>query len=913
MYRNRFSAPLLAVLICAILSTGTRAQPALQAVPQPFTLVEDIGSTMYPGSSLSSGGAQSFQGAFVTGGTAYFQAFMPDTGYEFWRSDGTAAGTMMLKDICPGADDTFKTNYATLGAQLVFVADDCATGKELWITDGTTAGTRRLKDINPGAYASNPEYFVIAGSTLFFSATSGTTQSLWKSNGTAEGTTSIDIYGTPVAALGSLLIYTTYESSVCRLKALSGGTITDLAAVCPEDFRAVAGTSSIYFTATTNAAGKEIWVSNGTAAGTHMLADLNPGAQGSEASQLTIGPANQLYFSANNGSYGRELWWTDGVSAPIMLKDMNAGTGSSDPSSLTMWNNILFFTAYNGTQVELWRHSFPGGVVLVKDLTPTAGVSSYPAWLTATSAGLFFTARDDTHARALYKTDGSSGGTLFIKDFSALGQEVSSLTALGAGVLFLGNDGSSGGEPWFSDGTSAGTAMIKDIVGATTRDLRPFFATPLADHLLYFGYTMESTPGDSYALYSSDGSAAGTQVLTSLSIFLPGDHSDRPAAFKNALFFPGAQSTSNNGNELWRSDGTAVGTMQFLEINPGMNSSSPRWLTPAGATLFFSADDSSHGVELWKTGGTPETTTLVKDIQTGTNGSYPQYLTADGNGGVYFSASDGSAGTELWYSDGTDAHTRRVLDIWAGNGSSSPENLITVGDQLFFTADDGASGRELWISNGTPEGTRRVRDISVGTSGSSFGPYRQPFVAIQNRVFFTVSTPQFGQELWVSDGTEQGTLIVKDVYPGSGTSAIDDLMVLNGMLYFAATGSDGISTLWQSDGTTANTRPMLSGSGAPINPQNISALDGLLYFSAADLAQTYGQELWISDGTAAGTRMHQDLNPGTTNSNPDDITKIGERMYLNAYSPGAGIELWSAFMQPDLPQYTVYLPVVMRS
>ena len=137
--------------------------------------------------------------------------------------------------------------------------------------------------------------------------------------------------------------------------------------------------------------------------------------------------------------------------------------------------------------------------------------------------------------------------------------------------------------------------------------------------------------------------------------------------------------------------------MIVKDINSG--SSNPNELTALGNTLYFQANDGTNGEELWKSDGTASGTVMVKDIRSGSSSSSPYYLTAVGNT-LYFQATDGTIGVELWKSDGTASGTVMVKDIVSGSGSGYPSSLTAVGNTLYFQADDGTNGNELWANMG---------------------------------------------------------------------------------------------------------------------------------------------------------------------------------------------------------------------
>jgi len=139
-------------------------------------------------------------------------------------------------------------------------------------------------------------------------------------------------------------------------------------------------------------------------------------------------------------------------------------------------------------------------------------------------------------------------------------------------------------------------------------------------------------------------------------------------AIDGVLYFTCDDGT--NGEELWRSDGTKIGTRMVKDINPWGNSN-PRYLTIVNGVLYFQADDGVFGTEIWKSNGTEQGTVLVRDIYPAQS-SYPCHL-INVDGVLYFQANDGMAGIELWRSDGTSSGTTMVRDINPTRRSAFPK------------------------------------------------------------------------------------------------------------------------------------------------------------------------------------------------------------------------------------------------
>ena len=166
---------------------------------------------------------------------------------------------------------------------------------------------------------------------------------------------------------------------------------------------------------------------------------------------------------------------------------------------------------------------------------------------------------------------------------------------------------------------------------------------------------------------------------------------------------------------------------------------------------------------------------LVRDINTVAEavGSDPELFVQIGTT-TFFVASTPQTGRELWKSDGTEGGTVLVKDILPGPEPGpegrrlSPNSLVGVNGTLFFTAYDGDTGLELWRSDGTEAGTLRVKDIRPGPDGSF--SYPTSLVDVSGTLFFTADDGGSGVELWRSDGTEAGTLRLRDIRPGPSGS-----------------------------------------------------------------------------------------------------------------------------------------------
>lgn len=451
-------------------------------------------------------------------------------------------------------------------------------------------------------------------------------------------------------------------------------------------------------------------------------------------------------------------------------------------------------------------------VSVVSDINPGAAPSFVGGTEIETIGGtIYFWADDGVHGKELWKSNGSTAGTALVKDINpgaagALPEKPGvflAYTEVAGGTLyFAANDGVHGTELWKTNGTSDGTVLVKDIrpggvgsePGAATSCCEPGRIVNVGGTL----YFPAATTAYGAELFKSDGSAAGTTRVKDIN---PGSGSAKPQLLTvvgNNVFFRAVE--PSGGFELFKSDGTAAGTTQVRDIIPGANSSFPRSLTAVGSTLYFTAVTAASGRELWKSNGSQSFTFQLGDINPGPGDSTPQQLTARGSR-VFFTATDGTRGVELWKSDGSTPSTILVRDIDPTNGDSSPfpYALTTVGSSLFFGASEPATGAELWKSDGTAATTTRLTDIKPGAAGS----FPNSIVSLGGVLYFTAFDATRGKELFAL--RDSGPVLVHDIVPGSGSSSPFKLTPVqpspitprfDKLLFFADDGTHGVE-LWK--------------------------------------------------------------------------------------------------------------------
>jgi ELWxxDGT repeat protein len=658
---------------------------------------------------------------------------------ELWVTDGTTGGTKIL---AAGSDLLGMVWAIDL---LFFKLADADRGSELWVSDGTPEGTRLLKDIYPGVESSDPRDFLVSADRIFFTArTPDDPKSRWASDGTAEGTVRVD----EVPAGGSI----------------PGG-----------------GGSPRFFVGEDLEHGRELWITDGSGV-TRLLKDIFPGPGSSDPELLPFGreEGDKLFFVATDPEHGREPWVSDGTPEGTKLLLDIAGTGDS-----------------------------------FSEVFPRAG---------AVGGRLLFFAEDGLDGRRIWASDGTSAGTSpfpeieFDPDRPFSNVDLGGMATAGGRLFFwLFHEE---WELWASDGTPEGTRLLATSWGSSSVGL-PLWG--LGDRA-FFPLEDESGPG----LGVSDGTPEGTLRLNA-----GGMPSSIEAAGERVFFSCGA------GGELWITDGTPKGTARVSGV------SSASGLTAFGDRIFFRASKPESGAELWVSNGTRWGSSLVKDIFPGQGSSLTSDVLIVLNGRVFFAAADPDHGQELWVSDGTAGGTRLVEDIVPGSSGSDPRLLAAMGGRLLFSAMDGG---ELWTSDGTPQGTRILKDIVPGT-----GPASLDRIAVMGgRLFFRSGDLQGGPSLWASDGTPEGTTLLGEIghdlpVSGNGIQEFPWFAAHGDRLFFAGRDAEHGRELWVTDGTPEGTRlvkDIVPGMGWS-HPMGLRIARDRLFFFARDAE--HGYEPWAMD------------------------------------------------------------------
>jgi len=782
-------------------------------------------------------------------GLAYFWGSDATHGQQLWRSDGTATGTLMVSGFILRSFATPTLLAFLPNGSVIFQVDDQVYGNELWVSDGTTAGTHIIVDLTPGTDGS---YF-IAGATYGGDFYFGFNGNPWKTDGTAAGTQKIADIGTPpgsyspsqfVALSNGVLFVGTSQGPGGEFWFIDGSTATRVTNSFPGTgaFMAVSavqslGSKATFFVTDQNTQVTQLWVTDATLAGTKQIkvsASLHP-------VNFFANLSGHVVFTARSGSTGLGIWGTDGTEGGTQVLN-GANPASADlPMALSYITakNFVYALATSSTNAETWvTDGTVSGTHKLGNFSPgnfSDGLVMAAGDAEATYLLTTTGAGAVSGSRAtLRRLDGQSGALSVVTQLDVASPQ--SLTPLNGKVLFTNTTPAVGQEPWVSDGTASGTHLLRDIAPTVRNgDSIPFVFSQL--------------PG--FALMRANDGVHGVA--------------------------------------LWRTDGTASGTKMVSSVVPEEDLSA---IIPAGVVnggVVFAGNDGVHGIEPWVTDGTPAGTLMLADIAPGgdssiPNSSYPAQcgMFVSMGGYAYFGARFSSTGGGLWRTDGTPAGTTYIASFrWSRNFFGGDVCVIgQMNGYVFFLAETPPNGDVgLWKTDGTAAGTTQVSDTASG-----------PFVVtskpvVSNGYLYFVASNGSGSGIFRSDGTTAGTVpFVVPASPDANSSGPYQPIVAGNYVFYVVCSASNVCTLYSADQTTGQ-RTALAETANSLPPAWTSLGNKVIFQGKSSGA---GVEPWVTDGTPAGTRMLLDIIPGSTDSSPVSFINFNGLMYFTIQRPDPG-------------------------
>lgn len=518
----------------------------------------------------------------VLNGIGYFTT-RGGTQSELWSTDGTASGTVPVASLPSPA-----TWLAPVANALYFSIDDVLHGFEPWIWDNTAAGVRLVDDINVAAFSSSPGDFTDVNGELYFTANDGVDPApqLWKTDGTDSGTQLVDVnhVTSPYAGFEHLIDFRNRLYFFANgYLSTSDGTAAGTQPVVPagrfgwptNPFDPVVANGMLYFLATGAFNRRQVWQSDGTNSGTTLAATVS-GVDATDADRLVVVGNNLV------------------LDLPGVLDTISNGTvtqlatfsapepNSAAPIPVTVQAGHIDYVADapSGHAALFRSDGTVQGSVMLADLGSVGPATfSSPQVVASNGSIVFFVFPDSRLGPQLWAWDGTTTGTSLVRQFVTSPTTAGTLTEFDGEVYFLAFD-AQGTRLWKTDGTSAGTVPLTD-----TAALIPGMI--VAGGALFFD---EVNASGQWQLLSTDGTTAGTQSVYQMNAPYRGSLFD-PLPFTisgNNLFFPADDGV--HGRELWKT--TLSGSVSGSVFNDTNHNGVPNPSEPGmpGVTVYLDAN-----------------------------------------------------------------------------------------------------------------------------------------------------------------------------------------------------------------------------------------------------------------------------------------------------------------------------------
>ena len=720
------------------------------------------------------------------------QVFISGADGSLWVTDATGSAMRRIQKVTEGANQGLETHnglFSWRDRVLMRVQTQFDIGAvNFWISDGTESGTVPLTTGTGymGSYYNDP---VPIGQKIYFRGSSedGPYQ-LWQSDGTQAGTMGIlglssGTRDSPMIALGGRLLFN-HQDPLTFKRSLSAFDVNSREQVdlVPEfnGYADILGSNGdiLLFLYGDESTGPEPWVSDGTPEGTHLLAELTPGPEGMTAWHVgTVG--NTILFERRS-SEERGIWSTAGTPETTHLLLDQVFVSEFDihyPSGTEAGGRFVFGGSAN-EELGVWEtDGTPDGTRLLMSYPRLDNRVTNPGPFTTFGQDAYFAFRESGSGTELWSVDGSTRDVRRVTDIEGGLRDIHEalLTSTDAGIVFT--RWPSGHQPavWFNGGSDQGTRPVPFLFGdapAPGSDPGPFLNWN--DQIFFTA----SSPEYGRQLWTTNASPSGTRlsgirtdmpdynnvsivgrlddqflVMTEsgLVLFQPSterwspisDLADGPSIVYDALADGDAAlmvaRAPDAFPEVWLSDGTSEGTMPVTQFDSWRMTRQIGLIARLGDRFLFSANvDLSRETDLYAVDiQTGETTILMHNIGPRGNRTAAIHASADH---VVISTENG-----LVQTDGTPQDTR-LWDIFAG------ERLfdhVQLDELTYFRGPGNNHSGQLWVTDGTEAGTTVVKDLCK-VNGC---PDLSDFMAIDNRILFISDDTEF----WVSDGLEPGT------------------------------------------------------------------------------------------------------------------------------------------------------------
>jgi ELWxxDGT repeat protein len=795
-----------------------------------------------------------------------------EAGTELWISDGTSSGSYRLKDIFSGREGSFPRGLTKFNDKVYFFAAPNRNDGQLWVSDGTASGTRAVYDFQYTQLQYSTPKLITSNGLLFIIIEQKTDSiSVYRSDGTTGGTFLLkkgsrwefDCFN----PTGTSLFFT-FKSEVWK----TDGTVTGtLPLYANENVRITCVIKDKIFLSKYLSTGMSLYIGDTLGAPLSLLKD-SIDAYNYETNKNFVEFNNTIYFTGlKKGEYFYKLWKTDGTATGTVLVSDTLYISYLKPQ-LTIFNNNIYFFTENNNKYELWRtDGTESGSIFISGNV----IDPWKNFLLATNNRIFFNISDSNNRQKLAGSDGSNSGTYIVNDSAnaitgALFYSSGDICISGNDLFFNAFTGKDSISLWKTNGSIKGTKEVLVIKNGTQgSDLTG---------LLTYNDQLYITEGNN--LWISNGNSDSTKILAHLDSFQLSD------LFKTSKYFYFIADKKSDRTQLWRSDGTSTNTVSIIEA-PSMEYCGRHCNYEAGIEIygrlgekliFTSINKQSHQKELFITDGSVSGTTLLKSIGP-LNGPGQEI-----NNLFVFGHND-----SVWVTDGTPAGTRSIYTI---DGRTPPSEFTYFNGRVYFKSNRLVSyySSDIYSTDGTEQGTKKVKTL-IPPTYYDYGP--TPFTVFKDNIYFVSEDSFRTLELWQSNGTEAGTFQITNInysmddIPRSSTATSE-------LMYFMTFPSWYDMKLWITDGTEFGTKEIYQTNGIPMYtsmyPGMIKlGLDNGIFFTASGID---GLELWISNGTTAGTCQLMDIMPGYNGSDVKFLTYYKNAVYFAANDGLTGLELW---------------------